>query len=454
MIYLGIFGTSASKAGYNQIIAEWLAAGRRRPTDPQAITIAEVVAAFRRHASVYYGPDSQTPTNIDEALRPVVRLYGKTPAVEFGPLRLKTVRESMIATGRVRSNINHQISRIRSAFKWAAENELIPASICHGLMAVKGLQAGRCGAVESEPEKKSPTQSRKQRPTIWQPALATVLDRRWEVVHQPLQHRRQRFRRCPLWSNSWKYQTPSTAASNAEFNLAANYAINFTAYEQAKTIDVANGGVTFNLNGNVYKSAGPVTISSTLAVDAGQLVSPEIDVDSGGTLAGNGQLPEAVDAFAGGALSPGDDVGSISIASLNLAPSSMLFEQLDGESIGSFGQVLTGTVDINGSALNLKLGYAPTLGANYDILVDNGTGPVNGTFVNLPQGGIAQAQFDGQTYAFRINYSGGDGNDVVLTNVVVPEPASTIALILCAISSLPFRRKRQNGARRPASIHT
>ncbi|MGD0138659.1 MAG: hypothetical protein ABSD28_07265 [Tepidisphaeraceae bacterium] len=127
MIYLGIFGTSASKAEYSRIIAEWLAAGRRRPTDPQAITIAEVVAAFRRHALVYYGPASQSPANIDGALRPVVRLYAKTPAVEFGPLRLKTVRDSMIAAGRVRSNINHQISRIRSVFKWAAENELIPA---------------------------------------------------------------------------------------------------------------------------------------------------------------------------------------------------------------------------------------------------------------------------------------------------------------------------------------
>ncbi|MGA2443407.1 MAG: hypothetical protein ABSH08_20840 [Tepidisphaeraceae bacterium] len=156
MIYLGIFGTSASKAEYSRIIAEWLAAGRRLPTDPQAITIAEVVAAFRRHARVYYGPASQSPANIDEALRPVVRLYAKTPAVEFGPLRLKAVRESMIAAGRVRSNINHHISRIKSVFKWAAENELIPASVFHGLMAVKGLQAGRCGAVESEPVKPVP----------------------------------------------------------------------------------------------------------------------------------------------------------------------------------------------------------------------------------------------------------------------------------------------------------
>jgi len=137
MIYLGTFGTSASKAEYNRIIAEWLSAGRRLPTDPQATTVAEIVVAFRRHAKTYYGPKSKTAVNILEALRPVVKLYAKTPAVEFGPLRLKAVRESLIAAGRVRSNINQLVSRIKSVFKWASENELIPASVFHGLMAVR-----------------------------------------------------------------------------------------------------------------------------------------------------------------------------------------------------------------------------------------------------------------------------------------------------------------------------
>jgi len=50
MVYLGPFGKSASRARYDQIIAEWIAAGRRLPVDPHAITVAEVVAAFRRHA--------------------------------------------------------------------------------------------------------------------------------------------------------------------------------------------------------------------------------------------------------------------------------------------------------------------------------------------------------------------------------------------------------------------
>jgi integrase len=154
-IYLGHYDTAASRAEYDRIIAEWIAAGRRLPVDPQAINIAEVVAAFRRHAKTYYrsadGTQSREADNIDHALRPLLKLYGRTRATEFGPLRLKAVIQSMIDAGRVRSNINRHLSRIKSVFKWAASNELIPASIHHGLATVSGLRAGRCKAKESEP---------------------------------------------------------------------------------------------------------------------------------------------------------------------------------------------------------------------------------------------------------------------------------------------------------------
>jgi len=158
MIYLGAYRTAPSKAEYNRLIAEWLSAGRRLPSDPQAITIAEVIAAFRRHAAAYYGPNSKAAVNIDESLRPVVKLYAQTPAMDFGPLKLKAVREAMIHAGRVRTNINRHIARIKSVFAWAVSNEMIPASVYHGLMAVKGLQAGRGGAVEGEAVKPVPVE--------------------------------------------------------------------------------------------------------------------------------------------------------------------------------------------------------------------------------------------------------------------------------------------------------
>jgi integrase len=160
--YLGAHGSAASHAEYDRRIAEWIAAGRRVPVDPNAITVAEVVTNFRKHAKNYYkdadGTVSRSVLSFDEAVRPLLKLYAKTPAAEFGPLRLKAVREQMIAAKRVRTNINRHITRIRHVFKWAAENELIPASVFHGLMAVSGLRAGRCGAKEGEGVKPVPAE--------------------------------------------------------------------------------------------------------------------------------------------------------------------------------------------------------------------------------------------------------------------------------------------------------
>ncbi|HEY8750018.1 MAG TPA: site-specific integrase [Tepidisphaeraceae bacterium] len=158
--YLGEHGSAPSKAEYDRRIAEWTAAGRRLPADPQSVTIAELAAAFRRHARDFYrdseGKACRSIYNFDEALRPLLKLYGDTPAAEFGPLRLKTVREAFIAAGRVRTNVNRLIVRLRGIFKWGAENEIVPASVFHGLMAVAGLRAGRGGAKESEPIKPVP----------------------------------------------------------------------------------------------------------------------------------------------------------------------------------------------------------------------------------------------------------------------------------------------------------
>ena len=49
-IYLGPYGTKASKAEYDRVIAEWLARSRRPAIDPNDLTIIELIAAFWEHA--------------------------------------------------------------------------------------------------------------------------------------------------------------------------------------------------------------------------------------------------------------------------------------------------------------------------------------------------------------------------------------------------------------------
>jgi len=48
-------------------------------------------------------------------------------AASFGPLALKAVRLKLIERRYTRKYINDQIQRIKRIFRWATENELVPA---------------------------------------------------------------------------------------------------------------------------------------------------------------------------------------------------------------------------------------------------------------------------------------------------------------------------------------
>lgn len=151
--YLGVFGSGESRERYARILAEWSATGRAGPREPNEITIAEVVAVFWPWCEHYYRkPNSDTTSEVEMfrlAFRPLVALYGRTKAAEFGPLRLRAVRQEMIDGGLTRGYINKQVGRLKRMFKWAASEEMIDAAVYHGLQTVSGLKFGRTAAVEA-----------------------------------------------------------------------------------------------------------------------------------------------------------------------------------------------------------------------------------------------------------------------------------------------------------------
>ncbi len=152
---LGKYGTVASRQKYNRLITEWLINDRRLPEPDAPVRVCEVLAAFLRHAKGYYRrPDGREGNEVHcykSVMRIANSLYGDTDAVDFGPLALKAVRQKMIEKGWCRNFVNSQTNRLRHIFKWASENEMIPASVWHGLAAVSGLRAGRTEARETEP---------------------------------------------------------------------------------------------------------------------------------------------------------------------------------------------------------------------------------------------------------------------------------------------------------------
>ena len=156
--YLGKHDSEEAKKAYDDLVAEWLANGRRFVSGngtPREVTVKEVVAAYFRHAEKHYrapdGSPSQEIQNMLAALKPVTRLYRDIEARAFGPLALRAVRESMVCDGLARKTINARVQRIRRAFRWATSVEMIPPSIHQALATVQGLQIGRTEAPELPP---------------------------------------------------------------------------------------------------------------------------------------------------------------------------------------------------------------------------------------------------------------------------------------------------------------
>jgi integrase len=160
--YLGKYGSVASRAEYDRLIGEWMAHGRRLPAPaggPADLTVAELILAYLRHAETYYvknGEPTSELANIKAALKPLRALFGRTPAAEFGPLRLKAVRQRYVVEKLCRNECNKRTGKVVRVFRWGVEQELIPATVHHGLTAVAGLRKGRCEARESAPVRPVP----------------------------------------------------------------------------------------------------------------------------------------------------------------------------------------------------------------------------------------------------------------------------------------------------------
>ena len=119
-IYLGKYELPETNEKYHRLISEWLAGAL--PVAGEDITVIELIKSYWKHAKEYYRRPDGSPTSeldsIRQALRHVNDRYGRTPANQFGPKALKTVRQQMIDAGNCRGYINALVDRERRMFKW------------------------------------------------------------------------------------------------------------------------------------------------------------------------------------------------------------------------------------------------------------------------------------------------------------------------------------------------
>lgn len=158
-IYLGKHGSAESWEKYHRVVSERILNGYSTPkpvdrSEEGNLTVNELILAFWLHAESYYvknGRPTDEQAGIRAALRFLRRLYGRTPACELSPLKLKAVRNAMIEANLSRGMVNKYIQRIRRMFRWGVENELVAVEVYQALMAVAGLRKGRSKAKELPP---------------------------------------------------------------------------------------------------------------------------------------------------------------------------------------------------------------------------------------------------------------------------------------------------------------
>jgi integrase len=165
--YLGPYGTQGSHKKYEALVRSW----HERNDNPEVPTdqllapndhpsINELILAYLKHVEKHYRANhgrNKEAGCVSDALGVVQACcYGPEPADAFRPKDLKKVREAMIAKKWSRGYINHQILRVKRMFAYATEEDLVPGSVYHGLLAIKGLRKGTPGVREAKKVKPVP----------------------------------------------------------------------------------------------------------------------------------------------------------------------------------------------------------------------------------------------------------------------------------------------------------
>ncbi len=209
------------------------------------------------------------------------------------------------------------------------------------------------------------------------------------------------------------------------------------------------GSGTQTLTGTNTYTGNTSVAAGSLIVGTGGSITSAVSV-SAGTFGGSGSSSAAVTigngvltaAAADSFLAPGDSgPGTFTTTSTLALGSDSTFNFEINSTTGAADKTVANGVTLNASALFsfVDVGNGSGVSDNQVFLViDDTSGGAMGTFANLAEG----ATFLSNSITYTASYTGGSGNDLVLT-ATVPEPAGAGLLALSSIA-LIRRRRRSN----------
>lgn len=162
-VYLGAYGSQESKELYGKLISERDLHLPPATDAARVVTVDDVCLHFEaKRLPFYWTSTGERSAEIDcyAGVTQILRdLFSEADAAKFGPLKMRCVRDVMIAKGWCRKFINKQCHRLRFIFRIAAGWELIPPEVVLALKMVEPLRPGDSSAPESEPRSAVPMQN-------------------------------------------------------------------------------------------------------------------------------------------------------------------------------------------------------------------------------------------------------------------------------------------------------
>ena len=258
----------------------------------------------------------------------------------------------------------------------------------------------------------------------------------------------------------------AVTVNNGGTLVVAGTASGSSATVSGGTLSIPTGGTlsdTLTVNSGTVQVAGSLS-GSTAVVNGGSLIGAQggtigsaVTV-SGGLLGGQGVVSGAVTVNSGGTVAPGQNASGYLTLNNGLALNSggHLALALDGTGFTAQyapAYVTGGTVALGGD-LQLTLGYAPTIGDVFFVILNQGPSAISGIFSNAADQGNGTGLLSAGGYNFLVSYTASygsgafgvnQGQDVALEVIAIPEPGAAIAL-LSGLGTLPglqrFRRRK------------
>lgn len=231
-----------------------------------------------------------------------------------------------------------------------------------------------------------------------------------------------------------KLEISKGAGEASEFTLSGAITLNNDVVLSANRPSVISGAITgagglaftkLGTSGSLKLTGtngytGATTVSDVMIITGSQAASATT-VSNTGTLKGTGTVG-ALTVSTGGHLAPGLSPGCLISGNTSIAGNFDV--ELGGTTACTeYDQLqVTGTVDVTSGTLNVSRfgGFTPAVGQTFTIISNDVADAVTGTFAGLAQGATVTVD----AYTFTISYTGGDGNDVVLTVTGIPAAAT------------------------------